>query len=62
MVPRVDRTTLLWVLVLFFGASLVFGGLRRLTADESAAVTVGVQVAALAILIGGAVLWVRRRS
>jgi len=57
---RVERTTLLWVFVVFFGASIVFGGLRRLTEDSSAAVTAAVQVGALALLIGLAVFAVRR--
>jgi len=56
----VDRNTLLWTLVLFFGASLLFGGLRRATEDSSTAVTVAVQLAALAVLVGGIVIWVRR--
>ena len=56
----VDRNAILWVLVVFFGASVVFGGLRRLTEDESAAVTVGVQVGALALVLAVVVLVVRR--
>lgn len=56
-----DRNTVLWVLVLFFGASVVFGGLRRLTEDESAGVTIGVQVAALALIVGAVVLVARSR-
>ena len=55
-----DRNTLLWVLVLFFGASLLFGGLRQLTEDSSAGVVVAVQVGALAAVIGVIVLVVRR--
>jgi len=57
----VDRTTLLWTLVLFFGASLVFGLLRRATEESSTGVVVAVQVAALALLIGLIVAFVRRR-
>ena len=56
----VDRNAILWVLVVFFGASVVFGGLRRLTEDESTAVTVGVQVGALALVLAVVVLIVRR--
>jgi membrane protein DedA with SNARE-associated domain len=58
----VDRTSLLWVLVLFFGTALIFGGLRRLTEDQSAGVTIAVQVAALAVVLGALVVWVRRRE
>lgn len=56
-----DRDSILWVLVVFFGASVVFAGLRRLTEDESTGVTVGVQVGALALIVGLVVLVVRLR-
>lgn len=56
---RMDRNTLLWVLVLFFGASLLFGGLRQLTEDSPAGVVVAVQVGALAAVIGVIALVVR---
>jgi uncharacterized membrane protein YhaH (DUF805 family) len=55
-----DRNTLLWTLVLFFGASLLFGALRRATEDSSTGVTVVVQVGALALVIAGIVIVVRR--
>ena len=66
MLPRghtsaVDRNTVLWTLVAFFGASLLFGLLRRATEDSGAGVTVVVQVAALALLIAAIVLLVRWR-
>jgi len=56
----VERTTFLWVMVLFFAGTLVFGALRRLTEDESAGVTVAVQLGALAVFITAIVLVVRR--
>jgi hypothetical protein len=52
---------MLWALVLFFAASLVFAGLRRLTDGEPALVTFGIQLAALAVMIAGLVLFVRRK-
>ena len=55
-----DRNTILWTLVAFFGASLVFGLLRRLTEDSSAGVAIAVQVGALAAIIAAVVLIVRR--
>jgi hypothetical protein len=55
----VDRNTVLWTLVLFFGASLLFGLLRRATEDASTGVTVAVQLGALALLITAIVLVVR---
>ena len=51
---------MLWTLVLFFGASVLFGSLRRATADSSTSVALLVQVAALALAIGVIVLVVRR--
>jgi len=52
--------TALWVLVAFFGGSVLFGGLRRLTEDESTGVVVAVQLGALALVIAVVVLLVRR--
>jgi len=39
---------------------VLFGYLRRATEDSSTGVTVAVQLAALALVIGFLVLWVRR--
>jgi hypothetical protein len=47
-------------MVLFFAASLVFFGLRRLTEDQSAAVTAVIQVSAFALIVGVIMLVVRR--
>ena len=54
-----DRNTLLWTLVLFFGASILFGTLRRATEDATTGVTIAVQVGALALVIAGIVIVVR---
>ena len=54
------NSTLLWTLVVFVAGSVVFGSLRRATEDSSTAVTVLVQVAALALVIGVLVLVARR--
>ena len=54
------NTTLLWTLVVFLGGSVLFGSLRRATEDSSTGVTVLVQVAALALVIGVIVLIARR--
>ena len=56
-----DRNSVLWVLVAFFGASVVFAGLREITEDESTGVILGVQVAALALIVGVVVAVVRLR-
>ena len=55
-----NRATILWTLVVFFGASILFGALRRATDDEGTGVTVAVQVGALALVIAVIVLVVRR--
>ena len=54
------NTTLLWTLVAFLAGSVVFGALRRATEDSSTGVTVLVQAAALALVIGVVALIVRR--
>ena len=46
-----DRNALLWVLVLFFGGSVLFGMLRRATEDSPTGVTVAVQLGALAVVV-----------
>ena len=50
----------MWVLVLFFGTSVLFGGLRRLTEDEGTGVTVAVQLGALALVVAVVVVVMRR--
>ena len=55
-----NQSTVLWVLVLFFGGSVVFGGLRRLTEDEPIGVVIAVQLGALALVVAAIVLFVRR--
>ncbi len=59
-----DRATVLWIVVAFFGATVVFRTLRNLTEDQSPEVALAVQLAALAALVGIAVLvvrWLRSR-
>ncbi|MFL5895997.1 MAG: hypothetical protein ACJ76Z_12905 [Thermoleophilaceae bacterium] len=56
-----DRTPLLWALVLFFGCTLAFAGLHRLTDSQGTAVTLAVQFGALALIVAVVVLVVRRR-
>lgn len=57
-----DRTTLLWTITLFFGASLLFRLLHQATADSPTGVRIAVQFAALAVLLAGVVLFVRWRG
>jgi uncharacterized membrane protein YhaH (DUF805 family) len=56
----VSRNAALWILVVFFGGSVLFGGLRRLTEDEPVGVVIAVQLGALALVLGAVVLVVRR--
>ena len=55
-----NQNTVLWVLVVFFGGSVLFGALRRLTEDEPTGVVIAVQLGALALFVGVLVLVVRR--
>lgn len=56
-----DRNTLLWTLVAFFGATVVFGAIRNATEDEGAGVQIGLQAVAGLIIVGGLVAFVRWR-
>ena len=56
-----ERNTLLWSLVLFFGASIAFAEIRRATKGQGIGVTIGLEVVALAVMVVGIVLVVRRR-
>jgi MYXO-CTERM domain-containing protein len=57
----VDRNTLLWTLVVFFGASIMFGAIANVTEDESAGVRLAAQLGAGLLLVGVVVLVFRRR-
>ena len=56
-----DRHTLLWTLVVFFGASLIFRAIRRATEDEPIGVTLALAVGALAVMIAAITFVARRR-
>jgi membrane protein DedA with SNARE-associated domain len=60
--PAVRNAMLLWTMVAFLGGWVLFGSLRRATEDSSTAVSVLVQVGALAVVIGVVVLVVRYRK
>ena len=61
MVRPVNRDTVLWTLVLFFGASIMFGAINNATKDEGTGVSLGLQLLAGLLLIGAVILFVRRR-
>jgi hypothetical protein len=56
----VDRNTLLWTLVVFFGATIIFGAIANATDDEGAAVRIGLQAIVGLIFIALLVAYVRR--
>ena len=57
-----DRRTLLWALVAFFGASLAFNTINDLSEGEPLGVRIALQVLALAVIVGVISLLVRRKS
>jgi hypothetical protein len=57
----VDRDTVLWTLVVFFGASVLFAAVRDATKDEGAGVALLAQLGVGALLVGAIVVFVRRR-
>jgi hypothetical protein len=61
MVPPVDRNAVLWTLVVFFGASIMFATLRNATEGESPGVQLLVQLGAALLLVGAIVVYVKRR-
>jgi hypothetical protein len=56
----VDRETVLWTIVVFFGATVLFGLIASATEDESAVVRIGLQALVGLVLVGALVLFVRR--
>ena len=57
-----DRNQLLWTLVVFFGASIMFAAIRNATNDESAGIQLAAQLAAGAVVVAAIVVVVRRRG
>jgi hypothetical protein len=58
----VDRRTLLWTLVAFFGASIAFAAVQRATADQPAGVTLAIELVVLGAIIAFIVVLVRRQG
>ena len=61
MVPPVDRDSVLWTIVVFFGASILFGAIRSATQDEGTGVSLALQLVAGVVLVAAIVVFVRRR-
>jgi LPXTG-motif cell wall-anchored protein len=57
----VDRDTVLWTLVVFFGASILFAAVRDATSDEGTGIALLAQLGAGALLVGAIVVFLRRR-
>jgi MYXO-CTERM domain-containing protein len=51
----------MWTLVVFFGASILFGAIGNATSDESAGVRLAAQLGVGLLLVGAIVVFVRRR-
>jgi hypothetical protein len=58
----VERKTILWCLTVFFGASITFQAIKSATEDSPQGVSLGLQSAALVIMIVAVVLIVRRKT
>ncbi len=57
-----SRNTVLWTLVVFFGASVMFGYIRNATEDSSTGTTLAAQIVAGLLLVAVIVLYIRRRG
>lgn len=57
---RVDQNTLLWTLVVFFGATVLFGAVRNVTEDESIGIQIGAQAIVALLLVGALVFFFKR--
>jgi hypothetical protein len=57
----VDRNSVLWTLVVFFGASIMFAAVRDATRDEGTGLALLAQLGAGLLLVGAIVVFVRRR-
>jgi hypothetical protein len=58
----VQRNTVMWTLVLFFGASVMFAAIRNATRDESVGTALAAQAVAGVLLIVLIILFVKRRG
>ena len=56
-----DRNTVLWTLVVFFGASLLFSTIRKASDEDGLGVSLAAQLTAGLLLVAFIVLVVRRR-
>jgi threonine/homoserine efflux transporter RhtA len=57
----VDRNTVLWTMVVFFGASIMFAAIREASDEDGIGVSLAAQLVAGVLLVALIVLVVRRR-
>ena len=57
-----NRTTVLWCITVFFGASITFQLIKTATEDSPTGVSLGLQAVALVLMIGAVVLIGRKRK
>lgn len=55
-----NSTNVAWTIAIFFGCSIAFAAIRRLTEDSGRGVTLLAQVGAMALIVGVIVFVVRR--
>jgi hypothetical protein len=58
----VNTNTVSWTIALFFGCSIAFAAIRKLTEDSGRGVTLLAQLGAMAVIIGVIVFIVRRND
>ena len=56
-----NRQTLLWSLVVFFGAGILFNAINEATEGEGTGIRILAQVVTLAVVVGVITLIVRKR-
>jgi threonine/homoserine efflux transporter RhtA len=58
----VDRNTVLWTMVVFFGSALMFSAIRSAAEDDGVGVALVAQIVAGGLLIAFIVLYMRSRG
>jgi hypothetical protein len=58
----VNATTVAWTITIFFGCSVAFAAIRKLTEDSGRGVTLLAQAGLMAVIVGVIVFVVRRNE
>jgi hypothetical protein len=58
----VNATNVSWTIVIFFGCSIAFAAIRRLTEDSGRGITLLAQLGAMAVIVAVIVFVVRRNE